>query len=390
MKKQLLFLIGLSFLFLGNAKAQDLRIPNTPAFSILGYEPTAVMRPTSAKKLSSDLLNSFDENGKLIMNLGLEVTPYWLKNRPDLTREKYLNATPGQTILQTFMISAATVKDSITKKNNLGVGFRFKIFKGKLSPKMEELEKKELDIESTIGVITSLQQMNLPDGNAVASKLPDFLKIANVAPEKITEITKKAQDLLQNQDIAKSSAKFCDELQKNYIKEGEAMVSQIWEMEDKRTGFNLETAGAAKFATSNTNNAFQKAGFWINANYYVSENDALTITARMMTNTSDTTSVNSDLGISYIRHEKDFNVSLEAMARWYRTEIPDLNQMNQPITRLEKDFTYRVAGQISYRISEDASINLSLGKDFDSPIFKGSGIFSILGINYTIFKHYNP
>ena len=71
--------------------SQTFKTPNTPAFSILDYEPTSVMRPSSYKELSADILNSFDENGNLMMNLGLEVTPYWLKSNPELTRESYRN-----------------------------------------------------------------------------------------------------------------------------------------------------------------------------------------------------------------------------------------------------------------------------------------------------------
>jgi hypothetical protein len=391
MRKNILYITVLSLLFSFYAKGQDLRIPNTPAFSILGYEPTSVMRPTSAKKLSSDLLNSFDADGKLIMNLGLEVTPYWLKNRQNLTREQYLNPNTKQTILQTFTLSAATVKDSITKKNNLGVGFRFEIYKGKLGEDMKVLEQKELEIESILGSIVAVQQLQLTDPAAVIAKLPDFLKVANVSPDKITEVTDKANALLQYPTVAKDLAKFYDELQKVYIAESGAMVDRIRILEDKRTGFSLETAGAAKFITTSGNKSFQKAGFWLNANYYISEKDAWTVTARVMTNTSDTTAVNTDLGLSYIRQEKDFNVSVEAMMRWYRAEIPDFNMMSQPITRLEKDFTYRVAAQLSYSVFEDVSVNLSIGKEFDSPEFTGTGIFSILGINYTIFnRRYIP
>ena len=391
MKKHFLILVGVLLLMVSNAIGQDLRIPNTPAFSILGYEPTSVMRPTSAKKLSSDLLSSFDENGKLLMNLGLEVTPYWLKNRPDLNRQQYLNPSTSQTILQTFTLSAATVKDSITKKNNLGVGFRFEIYKGNLNEEMKELEKKETELESIMTSINVIKSMNLPDTTAVLKQLNVLLSdpLTKISKTKIDEINQKAHDLLEYQKVKKDMPKLCDELQKIYIAESEAMVDKIRATEDKRTGFSLETAGAAKFITSSTDKSFQKAGFWVNANYYISEKDAWTVTARIMTNTADTTSVNSDLGLSYIRQEKDFNVSIEAMMRWYRMEIPDFNQMSQPITRLEKDFTYRIAAQLSYSIFEDVSVNLSIGKEFDSPIFNGTSIFSILGVNYTIFNRRN-
>lgn len=77
------------------------------------------------------------------------------------------------------------------------------------------------------------------------------------------------------------------------------------------------------------------------------------------------------------------------MFRWFRAEIPDLNINNQPIVRVTKDFTYRLAVQGSFMISNDVSINLNLGKDFNSPFITGSG-FSILGLNYSIFNKQIP
>lgn len=70
--------------------------------------------------------------------------------------------------------------------------------------------------------------------------------------------------------------------------------------------------------------------------------------------------------------------------------MPALNANNQPITRLEKNFTYRLAVQGSYIISRDISVNLSIGKDFDAPFISGKGVFSILGINYSFFSKEPP
>ncbi|WP_035644167.1 hypothetical protein [Flavobacterium sp. ASV13] len=371
---------------------QDLRIPNTPAFSILGFEPTSVMRPTSAKKLSGDLLSSFDENGKLVMNIGLEVTPYWLKNRPNLTRAEYLNPGTLQTVLQTFTLSAATVRDTITNKDNLGVGYRFEIFKGVLNKEMATLEKDMKDLESIVGVITFTETLAPSSADEAISKLKTNLANLKVPESKITEVINAFNDLIQYPLIGNKVPKVLDALKKKYGDESSTLTDKIREMENKRTGFSLETAGAFKFITSNnSNNPLQKIGFWINANYYVTEKDAWTITTRLMTNTSDSTSVNTDCGLSYIRQEKDFNISVEAMMRWYRAEIPDINLANEPITRLEKDFTYRVAAQCSYTIASDMSVNLSIGKDFNTPFAVTNSLFSILGVNYSIFnRRFNP
>ncbi len=368
---------------------QDLRIPNTPAFSILDFEPAAVMRPTSAKKLSSDVLSSFDKDGKLLLNLGLEVTPYWLKNRPYLTREEYLNPSTLQTILQTFTLSAATVKDTISNNNNLGVGYRFEIYKGILNTEVAKLEKQSLELESTINGILLVKTVNnmspLPDYNTATSELLIQLNNMKVSQARIAEVEKKAKDIFQQPNYNETIDDFLTELSSFYATQSSELVDTIREMVNKRTGFSLETAGAVKLITSQSDNSLQKAGFWLNANYYMSDKDAATITARYMYNTTDITSTNTDLGISYIRQEKEFNISIEAMMRWYRSEIPDLNYLEQPITRLEKDFTYRLAAQVSYSIAEDISLNLSLGKQFEDARINGTSIFTILGLNYSLF-----
>ncbi|MGV8994514.1 MAG: hypothetical protein ACOH1O_10465 [Flavobacterium sp.] len=368
---------------------QDLRIPNTPAFSILDFEPASVMRPTSAKKLSSDVLSSFDKDGKLLLNLGLEITPYWLKNRPYLTREEYLNPSTLQTILQTFTLSAATVKDTISNNNNLGVGYRFEIYKGILNTEVGKLEKQSLEIESTINGILLVKNINsmspIADYSTATADVLLQLNNMKVSQARIAEFEKKAKDIFQQPNYNETIDDFLTELSSFYATQSSDLVDTIREMVNKRTGFSLETAGAVKLITSQSDNSLQKAGFWLNANYYMSDKDAATITARFMYNTTDITSTNTDLGISYIRQEKEFNISIEAMMRWYRSEIPDLNYLEQPITRLEKDFTYRLAAQVSYSIAEDISLNLSLGKQFEDARINGTSIFTILGLNYSLF-----
>ena len=378
----------MALFFCSGSFSQDLRIPNTPAFSILDYEPASVMRPTSTKKLSTDLLNSFDQDGNLIMNMGLEVTPYWLKSRPKLTREQYLHPDTFQTILQTLSISAATVKDTVNGNNNLGLGLRFEIVKGALDNQFKVLENEMLQLETINNMIVAAQTDDSFDTNDKAVEaITGWLK-ENTNPKidsaKITDIQQRATDLKKNTSLTIPA--FCEALALSYQEERKELANRIIEMENKRIGFSLEAAAASKFINTTGSQSFQKAGFWINANYYVTERDAWTATARLMTSRGDTTSVNSDLGFSYIRLEKDFNISIESMIRWYRTEIPDFNMNGDKIIRLEKNFTYRIAAQFSYTVAKDISLNLSIGKEFDDPVLTKTAFFSILGVNYSIFN----
>src|SRR5690606_32293008 len=243
------------------AIAQDLRLPATPAFSILGYEPAAVMRPTSVKSLSGDILGSFDEQGKLLPNLGLEVTPYWLQNRPALTREQYLNPNLSQAFVQSFTFSAATVKDSTTDRTNLGVGLRFTLFKGRLSNDFAELENAVKADETKLAAILSAGNQNpaTPENLTLAiANIKNLLQQLSLAPETVQEVT-HAAEALKSQSYATVDA-FCRAVLEHSKGNIAARADQLIKLEGKRNGFSLGFAGAAKFATTSDEPAVNRLG----------------------------------------------------------------------------------------------------------------------------------
>ena len=372
--------------------SQDLKIPQTPAFSILNYEPSSVMRPSSIKKLSSDILNSFDSNGKLIMNLGVEVSPYWLKNRPELSREEFLNPKPIQNVWQTFSISAATVKDTITGKNNLGLGFRTQIVRGKLSSEFVKYDlqlKKTEEAKAFIAAAKSFVGSTLTSRDAIIAFLESNLAGENSNEEIKKMILSKAKDLKNKfTDEPSSLHLYCEAIINQLEEKTNQLANKVINLEAKRYGFSLEMAGAAKFVSTNeSSQSFNKLGIWINANNFFSLTDAWTVTARHLIQVNqDNNASNTDLGFGYLKTGNNFNASVEGMLRWYRQEIPDFNQSGDNIIRLEKDFTYRLAGQISYQLFENISANFSFGKDFNEPKLKSKSFFSIFGLHYALFN----
>lgn len=369
---------------------QNLQVPNTPAFSILDYEPSSVMRPSSIKKLSNDILNSFDADGKLIMNLGLEVSPYWLKSRDTLSREQYLNPKGFQTFIQTLSISAATVKDSLTKKNNLGLGFRVQLVKGQLSKEFFKQERLLNNYETAVAGIAVTRAMIGISVNTIDEALDDIktnLDDTKLEEKEKEEIKQLAEELSKKYKTKPSEVKeYCEELI-NYIDQQTTILAKkVIKLEQQRTGFSLEIAAATKFGEVETRQELQKFGFWLNANNYFSSKDAWTITTRIFRTDNGIKTTNSDIGFGYIKLGDNFNVALEGMLRWYSTDFADVNFNNEPITRVERDFTYRLATQLSYSLYDNISFNLSLGKDFESAIIKKSGFFSLFGLNYSIFN----
>ncbi len=367
-------------------------MPNSPAFSILDFEPTAIMRPATAKSLATDVLSSFDKNGKLLLNLGLEVAPYWLKSHPTLTRQKYLNPGVGEAFLQSLSFSAGTAKDSASGSNKLGAGFRFRLANGKsvaaLADAEAELAAKDNiiliinNVRSTIGA-TDTKKSVIAD---ISAKLKIALKLDDAT---IKSIQARAIDIAAKFGNTEDDIdKFLQALIVDRDNAETELKTKVSGLVYDRTGFIMEFAGATGY--NETDKRFERLGFWANTSYFVTADDFITLTARYMHKYRDTAQSNIDVGLGFLKKTSSFNVSVEGLLRWYRAEIPALNSANQPITRLEKKFTYRLAVQGSYIISKDISVNVSFGKDFDSPFISSKGVFSILGLNYSIFSKEPP
>jgi hypothetical protein len=391
--KRIILIIAPIFLIFKNTTAQDiskLTVPTSPAFSILNFEPSAIMRPTNAKSLATDLLNSFDKDGKLKLNFGLEVAPYWLRSHPNLTRDQYLKPNTGQTILQSLSISAASVKDSASGNNKLSAGFRFKLYNGE-PIKALEIASAELKSKTTVvSIINGIK--NVVDATTINTKqkaidaIEKVLVTKNIEEAIIEKVKKDAAAISADYTNAIADIKlFLDKLIAVRVDAYTDLAKSVSNLLYERKGFVLEFAGASGFNTSNKN-SIEKIGFWGNASYFVSADDLFTLTARYMFKNADTSSNNIDIGLGFLKKNNQYNISVEGMARFYSAEISDINISNQPIKRIEKQFTYRLAAQASYAISKDVSINVSLGKDFDAPFISRSGFFSILGVNYSIFS----
>lgn len=394
--RSILKILSIAFLLSHPGLAQDiskLTVPSSPAFSILDFEPSAIMRPTNAKSLTTDLLNSFDENGKLKTDLGLEVSPYWLGSHPNLKMKTYLNPGTGKTILQSLRLSAATKKDTVTEQNKLGFGFRFKVYNGQ--PLLNEKtidQARSLKIRSTINSIINGVAQTLEPGTSkdqAINAIEGILQKQSISQVAIDEI----KDMVN--EVSNEFPELVADTKNLLLKVVELSVEQYRELQSEvskrlydRKGLIVEFAGATGYNASD--NKIERFGFWGNASHFVSPDDFFTLTARYMHQKNDTSLTNVDLGLGFMKKGTSFNVSIEGMFRWYTAEIPDFNVGGQPIDRLDKDFTYRLAMQGAYAISKDISINISIGKDFDSPFISRSAVFSIFGISYNLYSKEPP
>jgi hypothetical protein len=118
----------------------ELRVPSSPAFTMLGVSPTAVERPSTPRALALSLLSATERSGSGIpKDIALEFAPYWWRSHPDLTIQDYYSPHKGlgATIVQTLAMSLGTtdLQDRAgIPGTRAALGVRFMLRQGEADP----------------------------------------------------------------------------------------------------------------------------------------------------------------------------------------------------------------------------------------------------------------
>ena len=86
----------------------DLSVPESPAFTVLGFTPNTVIRPASPKAFASSLLNGLDQNGNFQSGLAFDFTPFMLINGENITIKDYNEQFLTRLLSRTQFSFAAT------------------------------------------------------------------------------------------------------------------------------------------------------------------------------------------------------------------------------------------------------------------------------------------
>jgi hypothetical protein len=109
----------------------DLSVPDSPAFTVLGLTPEEVARPTTARKLSTSLLNGVDRNGVLQTGVAIDTLPYLALAGQLLTLDDYRKPSNyALRFLARAQVSVGTAKasDVSDKAMRIGLGVRMTVF----------------------------------------------------------------------------------------------------------------------------------------------------------------------------------------------------------------------------------------------------------------------
>jgi len=435
----LVILINQLFAFRNNIVAQenkieieDLKATGSPAFTILGINPTAIERPQTPKAMGVTLLNAFNNINVIPKSFAFEVTPYWLSSHNNLEFEDYFN---HQSAVQNLAFSVATSPlDSPSVGTSLSFGFRTMLFAGAPNSDLkkckenyirnlgkdntresildqinEDLKHKALVIDSSYdksarnpndsilkidSVYRSLILLEIKEvikyrikkdsaNNEVLSKLnsserPKFFDDYRNFLLKIVNETKfKDSDTLSNTrkdelyTILNTATDTISKSQDNIF------IDSLRNVNKYRVGWKLETSFAISgdFKNDSTSNGeWSKLGLWVTPAYTLEGNIDLIGVLRYFGNFEANKITNGEYyaGARVLYKNGDFGVSFETLSKMQNKGKP----------------SFRYALNLDYKLYDNVYITGTFGKNFDGSNIEGNGnLITLLGINFGMGKN---
>ncbi len=306
----------------------DLRTPPSPAFNLLGVEPSAVERPATPADFALTLISKAKEEA-LPKNYALEATPYWLKSH---ARETWRNdqgrRSIGQSLAKTTSLSFGTAETGTTDApvTSLALGLRTLLFSGRLAQRtidaLEALEAKlqrEGELVLQIADARGLTPIRVAEGELGVRRglLAARLKSATDAGEReqiaaeIAAVDARAKALSDDRrrilEGVLASKEFLDSTP---MKNAKAFAVQ-------REGFFLELAAGTlwDFAQGQRDSGeYRKHAIWVTPSYAAGKWSVLGVLRAVHDRTAADTDV-LDAGGRVIFTDKLYALSLEYVRR---------------------------------------------------------------------------
>jgi len=400
----------------------NVKAPSSPAFTILGTNPSEISRPKSYRQLELALLNNFftQEGLTIPKDFSIEFSPYWLKDRPYVTFEDIYDPTPAKSALYNLSFSLATQQGNESDTTYISLGLRTTFDFGKPRKIVRELDavmEFEKNSSAIMAINNSYKVVIATDFSSFSgtsneitqleSKLKEFIKSSQIPERDKAFALKFVPVYIENvkSSGANSSARLDQEVDSLFnssdiqpiIEKMEAASREIQGSLEDRVGFKVELAAALRNEfrdnSFSDNNTSPTAGFWITPSYldeklpieflgafrYIRDNQDFVDG----TNNIDWTS-NVDVGMKLIYHVNKFSLEGEFIYRTQTQVLEEQDQGNGFTTRperktLDRKFDFSVA----YQLSENLAISYTYGKNFDLPILAGD-LISALNLNFGV------
>jgi len=412
----------ISLFFAVDLQAQDpqlkqLELTTSPAYVLLGVQPTNIQRPSTPRDFAASLQTA-QVNGSIQPNFAVETNPFnWNKKAPQnkysFIANDYFSDKLWPAIRKNFALSLATSATDTAKFGKLhkgtgiGYGVRITLFPGTVNKRTRDdfkvwarAEIKEffanvlqrtIDDEGHAFTYQDVIQAFDISAAALLSKkdIPDHMK-----PWLLNELTIYKGKIAAVNDKSELSSLLTAEMD-TLSREKEQALDKINARKTPfaRDGFILEFAYAGlTLMQSNAwdSSVYAKSGIWLTPSYRIdlgTDQDPGTIQSldilgvlRYIWNTSRVDEANYlDFGAKLQFNRNDWNLGFEGVFR----------HASKAAEGLDSRWTYSWVGNFSYTIKENITLRLSFGSQFDGTTrsyTRPNEILAIGGINFGFLK----
>lgn len=412
---------------IGNVRGQqdkvaldDLGAPSSPAFTILGVQPNEINRPKSFKALETALLSGFstDNSFQIPSNYSLEVTPFWLKSRPDLSVNELMN--PGlKSFWRSLSASIATARrrdliDSARTVQQIGFGLRATLFPGYLTSAFND-DKASLEAKlAGLGFVKLAIKAGISQctTNCFADEtaLRNFLAgrftglPSTLSAAERTNIKQVKRNVIDKVllELQPSSAEECllvleemNERLNQYeetfgVREAAKKVERHYFL---RQGFRMDVAAASSvdFPTNDFNySILSNWGVWLNpsGSWVVGKDVNLELlgVGRYLNNSILTNETrNIDIGGRFIASWRSVSGSVEYIRRFQEVILLRTSIQGGGSQKQTEDHTdHRLVFNVEWHLSERFVLTYALGRNFNLNTSVNGNLISILGLNFGI------
>ncbi len=421
MKAKITILISLMVLqsVCAQEKLTPLKTPTSPASSVLGLQPTAVLTPKSYDALEAAVYSNFiGDNGINVPDdFALEFAPYWTKDH-GLTVYDYLYAkSVGEQLKRNTSFSVATTQSLVlndsVNSTAIALGIRTSLyFPNKSDRQAVDSRLKELraNQRTVSGIGAQVTPFAFTDGSFedfwAHSKMhiESFLRIEypNLTEQETNQFLKDLFEKGKGMGYDSTNndaflAAFINSIDEKL--NGDQLFTEFEGYIKNRYGLTVDIAYANLISFPTNDFEFSilpKQSLWITPAYRFKDGfDFLKVLAVLRYEWYDTDyyagyfentqfySNNLDYGLSAIGDFNKFSVQLELIGRSSSAEIPSgTDVQNNPLFRKVSDSDFQYIATFSYNLTEQINLSYSLGNRFEPVTNDQNTIISLLGLNF--------
>ena len=333
-----------------------IRTPTSPAFTLLGVEPSSVERPNTPASLALSFLRRVADVGTVPGDFALEVSPYWLVGHPLLRWTDDDTRTPWESIIRTATVSVATGQTG-TKElpvTNLSIGGRASLWSGSLTQETKASVERlatSLQAESALGLRLMAEQLK---------ELTAQLRSGKITAEEYTRLMAVLQSSTLTSNEYKDSA------------EVKAVEKEMQKFASNREGFFLELAAAGAWSYPGAvwdHGSFNRWGFWATPSYQTAKLSATGV-IRYLSKADEVDAGAWDLGVRGTHSNDRYALSLEYVRRTF---------VNTGVSA-----RYRLVGVAEYAAWEGTWLIASFGRDYATD--REGSLVARLGLSFDMSK----